>query len=970
MENIFSKNNFLEKESVYFYEKNIDMEYLPLRVNKSLHEMTISPYAILISKNKPLVLFFESSENKELIFKQCWNFSESPIVFIKTEDSYELYNAYAYVIRNGDFLLEKLDKKDFNYISILNGSYFNQDAFQKTEKKIDKKLLENIKNARIKLLNSGIEKELANALLGRVIFIRYLIDRKVKLSFKGEKQLLNNEKFISILNNKKDTYILFKYLKSHDGFNGDWFPILENEELQVKESQLKILSDLVSGTNIKTGQGSLFDIYDFSIIPIEFISNVYESFIGEETQSKNGAFYTPTFLVDYILKHTVDEYFNNNPEKYSCKVIDPACGSGIFLVETLRKLIHQFQKIKKRLIKPSEIKHLVEENIYAIDKDKNAVMISVFSLYLTMLDYLKPKDIEEFKFPYLLESNKNPKANFFNADFFDYSADYNKILENIDFNFMIGNPPYKRGAGNSKILTEYLNYRKKSYDNVKIGNKEISQAFMLRASDIIKKSKIAFILNSKNFYNVQSRDFRRYFLSNYSIDHILELSSVRNEVFPTATTPVLVMFYKLGTNENQLIKYISVKPTPFFNKLKMLFISKQDYKKVLQQKLIENDYLWKTLIYGNYLDFELIKKFKSYSNIENNYEDAKQGIIENGCDDNDATKYIGMPFVETKQFKICYIGESDKKWETKSVHRAKDLELFKAPSLLISKGISRELELKMGVLNRDSIFKDSITAVKCKDKDTLYNIMGILNSSIFKYIMIHTASSIGTEREQVHNFEKFGVPFIFSKKTINLVKKIENFFKEEILLPDETKLRRLKNDLDKSVLNDFNLNEQEKTLISYSQEVLIPWIMKKDFSKVFKGLNLSKQRDKNMLIEYLDIYINYFSDIFKNEKKYLNVKVIYNKYAICMFFSITNSCDSSKNIDWVEEKSIDNFIKLSGSKSLESLFIQKDIKGFEKNGFYVVKPNEYKNWHKAVGYLDFNEFKNAILKAGRNQWKN
>ena len=50
---------------------------------------------------------------------------------------------------------------------------------------------------------------------------------------------------------------------------------------------------------------------------------------------------------------------------------------------------------------------------------------------------------------------------------------------------------------------------------------------------------------------------------------------------------------------------------------------------------------------------------------------------------------------------------------------------------------------------------------------------------------------------------------------------------------------------------------------------------------------------------------------------------------------------------------------------MENLFIQKDIKGFEADGFYVVKPNEYKNWHEAIGYLDFYEFDKAILGAGR-----
>lgn len=102
----------------------------------------------------------------------------------------------------------------------------------------------------------------------------------------------------------------------------------------------------------------------------------------------------------------------------------------------------------------------------------------------------------------------------------------------------------------------------------------------------------------------------------------------------------------------------------------------------------------------------------------------------------------------------------------------------------------------------------------------------------------------------------------------------------------------------------------------------------------------------------------------------MSVKIIYNKYAIGFYFTISKNPSNIEQIKWIEEQNISNFIKLSGNKLLENLFVQKDIKGFEKDGFYVIKPNEYKNWHKAVSYLDFNEFKKAILNAGKKQWKN
>ena len=86
-----------------------------------------------------------------------------------------------------------------------------------------------------------------------------------------------------------------------------------------------------------------------------------------------------------------------------------------------------------------------------------------------------------------------------------------------------------------------------------------------------------------------------------------------------------------------------------------------------------------------------------------------------------------------------------------------------------------------------------------------------------------------------------------------------------------------------------------------------------------------------------------------------------------MFFRVTKA-NGKEPILW-EKTSEDNLLlKLSSlgrQKITESLFIQKDIRGFEKDGFYIVKPNEKKLWHKAIAYLDVNEFMDAILREGR-----
>ena len=963
MDNII---NHLQKYDIDLLNKTILSE----RVKKALEK--VSPDKIYIFNNKPIVLFFENpnQDEKKEIFKKCWNFGEAPIIIIKSETDFEIYNGFDYILENGEFKLEPLDIKGLNYLSLMSGRYFTDDKFKQNNKRVDKVLLENIKYARKKIIdtfesnNIKLIQTIANSLIGRIIFIRYLIDREVTLNFENNKKTLTNDELKDILDSKDTTYKLFKYLKSDKGFNGDWFPISSEEEHLVTQEHLTILKNLISGTEIKTGQGSLFDFYDFSIIPIEFISNIYESFIGEEQQKKDGAYYTPTFLVDYILKYTVDDYFKNNPTEYNCKVLDPACGSGIFLVETLRKLVAQYEKVNNKPISADELKKLVRDNIYAIDYNKDALAISVFSLYITMLDYQNPKEIESFKFPHLLKSEKNPNPNFFEDDFFDIEAPYNRLLKGKKIDFIVGNPPYGRSSiKKGSLADKYI-----KLNEIEIGNEDIVQAFMIRVKDLVaQNTKISFIVTSKVLYNLQTRKFRmEHFFNKFKVNHILELSSVCREIFENADVPVSILFYKYSTKEEVLnndINYISMKPSPYFEKLKVLLLTKSDFKKVNQSKLLENDYLWKILVYGSYLDFYFIKRLKKYTTIDDNIKSKAQGLIVGGGDQNSTLEYIGMPYIQTKQFRPLYILENKITWEKKFVHRNKSLELFKAPALLISKGISIELDFKIGVLQRDSIFADFITTVKTTNKNILYEIMGILSSSFFKYFIINTASSIGIERPQIHNPEKFGLPYIKNSKIIQSAKDIEEYSKDDFAQYDK-EFDDLKEKLNDNVLKAFELNEQEYALVNYANSIMIPWIMQKNYDIAFKPYEYNNKEDRERLEEYANITIKKNQELYEKMGKFFQATILWDRYTIGVYYKVLDKA-SNQQIIWKKESNIKNFLKFTNGQPLENLFIQKDIKGFESDGYYVIKPNEYKNWHKAIGYLDFYEFEKAILDAGR-----
>lgn len=989
---IFDKLNLSRKNGLFIADEP-RKSIFSNRVERLLIEK-IKPDAFYCIDNKPFILFFENlgtEKNKKL--QEIWNFNESPIVIISEEDSVEIYNGFEYLFDEETLTLFGREEKlnDFSYIELVTGKTWEK--YEKnfsSKNRIDYFLLNNIKAAREILISQSLSQELSNSLIGKIIFVRYLIDRGIKLNFeqKEASRKWSNAEFCDLLLDKNKVKSFFKYLKAK--FNGDLFPITEKEIDSIPSQCFKVIVDLLSGSKIDSGQQSLFDLYDFSIIPVEFISNVYEVFIGENKQEKEGAYYTPLFLVDYILAETVEKQFHTH-NNHNCKVLDPSCGSGIFLVETLRKIIEKYQTNNPDYLQNIEqykkdLKQLASDNIFGIDKDKSAVNVAIFSIYLTLLDYQSPSDIENFKFPHL--ENKN----FFASDFFDTKAEFNEVIQKQDFSFILGNPPWKRGKGEEKnpLFVKYIKERRKKEKGkldyeIEISNSEIAQAFVLRTSDFSSaNTNISLIVTSKLLYNLNGKNFRQYFLDQFSLQKVFELAPVRKEVFNSdgAVAPAAVLFYNYAQNKNtdkNIIKHITLKPSRFFSLFKVFTIQRGDYKEVAQEKLKKYDYLWKVLVYGSYLDFNLINRLKkdynSVGKLCSNKEDflIGQGAMIGGGDKNDASHLIGKPFIDTrKDIKSFWINENiSNTWSHKAVHRVRNSDLYKAPMLLITEGINTKLRSVSTVCEKNIVFKSSLTAVKSfkNDVETLKTISGILNSSFFSYFCLQTFSSSGIEREQSHDKEKFEVPFINSNSIVSIVTSLTKLKTKELnsLLDSSfsNEINRKVRELDNTVLSSFSFSAQEKDLLNYATEITIPMIMKhKGYERIFKPLKLESE----VISEYITLFFERFNPVYEKLNQKLVVEVKYTKQIIGLFFKLVSLNTTEVSIKRSEEKNtaiLELLSSLGVEKITNSLFIQKDIRGFEENGFYIIKPNEKKLWHKATGHLDVNEFMDAILLAGK-----
>jgi len=140
--------------------------------------------------------------------------------------------------------------------------------------------------------------------------------------------------------------------------------------------------------------------------------------------------------------------------------------------------------------------------------------------------------------------------------------------------------------------------------------------------------------------------------------------------------------------------------------------------------------------------------------------------------------------------------------------------------------------------------------------------------------------------------------------------------------------------------------------------------------KGYEKLLLSFKYKDKALGDYAQLFLNRFQSNLSNQDRKFIVEIWHTNQLIGMFFKVIPVSEYTEDIKWENkqnESAIIKFIaKLGAEKITEQLFVQKDVRGFEKEYFYVFKPNEKRLWHKAIGYLDLYEFSDAILRAGRD----
>lgn len=495
-------------------------------------------------------------------------------------------------------------------------------------KQVGEKLFEDLMSWRILLTkdfrkqNNLTDEELdegVQRILDRLIFIRTAEDRKI------EPNVLLGISRGGKANAYKQLTKVFRDFD--DGFNSKLFAPHYCEEWKASD---KTIAEVIKGL-YETKDGYR---YDFSVISADVLGGIYEQYLSfvqvrkgeDKTRSKRksqGIYYTPKYIVEFIVKETLGEILKKTKPKElaKIKVLDPACGSGSFLTAAYDKILDTLVKQNPQTSLFAKF-DILKENIFGVDLDAQAVEIAQLNLLLKVLS-------QKTKLPTLQHNlrvgNSLIEKGDENLKPFDFNNEFKEVIEQGGFDVIIGNPPYIKEDTN-RLAFDGL-HGSPYYQ----GKMDIWTLFACRAIDLLKDGGyFSFIAPSSWLGSAGASIFREKILSSGEIVKFIDFNDFR--VFRDASIQTMIfVFQKKKPRKSYKVQYAKITGKNATSEEVTTLLSSGLHKQIENSVVYESAIRsvnadGKSISFSNDTVSEILDKIEKVGNFKLSKDDIGNGI--------------------------------------------------------------------------------------------------------------------------------------------------------------------------------------------------------------------------------------------------------------------------------------------------------------------------------------------------------
>lgn len=473
----------------------------------------------------------DDSEFAEL-HKRLWSWGGVPLIYRRTPGLVQLFRCAHkpdFVSATGKIVCKPIRTLEiaatiadndawWDATRLRNGTLWDDPSVCKlmlsASKAAHKRLIDAVRQLNNELNEKGIlRKHLRRRLLILSLLIAYLEERGVFPPEYFRQFLEGATKFFQVLSDGKALVELLDKLEAR--FNGHVFVLDDADRASLQaSSQLARFAKLIEAHEEPGGQLTLWKLYSFKDLPVELISHIYQLFVTDSDTSV----YTPPFLVRLMLEEALSWERLDRLQQSDEIILDPACGSGVFLVEAYKRLVlHWRSRNQWKSPQKSDLLRLLKK-VHGIDLEEGAVELAAFSLCLALCDALEPEEIRTSikLFPPLAGETIHQSC-FFEAK--------ERGLFKEPVGVVIGNPPFESSLNTPGAERSYQKYRK---THGSLPDRQLAYLFLHEAMGLVAEGGMLSMLQQSNFlYNQQSLDFRRSFFATWNVREVLDFISVR-----------------------------------------------------------------------------------------------------------------------------------------------------------------------------------------------------------------------------------------------------------------------------------------------------------------------------------------------------------------------------------------------------------------------------------------------------------